>query len=276
METMLELTGLPFWYVLVLVAILGAVMASFVNVVAYRLHTNATLSGRSRCFACGHTLVWYELIPIVSYLLQAGRCRQCHARIPVRDFLIEIVGAGLYMAMALAFSDVVVVVLSWLLVSTLLTIAVYDLDHFIIPNELVVVVGLLGLVYFGYTHWPITGSAVLSLGWTVLTAAGFYAGLWKVSGGRWLGFGDVKLAASLAPFLSVAAAFSTVVLSFWVGAAIGGGLVIVAWLQRRWQQGARANGHTRLKSEIPFAPFIVGAFLIVYTYGVDVLGLFTL
>jgi len=270
------LASLPLWYLLTVVAILGAVMASFGNVVAYRLHTNASLNDRSRCFSCGQTLRWYELVPLVSYVALRGRCRCCRSRIPTRDVVVEVVSAVGYVVVFLTAPTLFLVVLNWALFTTLLIIATYDITHYIIPDELVCIVGGLGVAVFTLRHWPITLSDGLALVSTLAIAAGLYAALWKVSGGRWLGFGDVKLAAVLAPFLHFEAAFTMVVLSFWIGAAVGVGLLGVSWLQRLYARWVPAREALTLKSEIPFAPFIVVAFLVVYMYDVSVLSLFTI
>lgn len=269
------LVALPLWYLVTVATILGAVMASFGNVVAYRLHTNASLNGRSRCFSCGTTLQWYELVPVLSYLLQRCRCRSCQARIPARDFVVELVGALGYVGVLLTAPTLPLLLLNWLLVTVLLIIATYDITHFIIPDELVVAVAGLGMVVFALSHWPLQVSDGLALLSTTAIAAGLYAALWKVSGGQWLGFGDVKLAAALALFLSFEAAFSMVVLSFWVGAAVGVALMGVSWIQRTHARWVPAREALTLKSEIPFAPFIVVAFLVVYMYDISVLALFT-
>jgi leader peptidase (prepilin peptidase)/N-methyltransferase len=269
------LIALPLWYLITVAAILGAVMASFGNVVAYRLHTNASLNGRSRCFSCGTTLQWYELVPVLSYLTLRGRCRTCRARIPTRDVVVEVVSALGYVLIFLTAPSVWLLVLNWALFTTLLIIATYDITHYIIPDELVLLVAGLGMVAFTFDHWPLQVSDGLALLSTVAISAGLYAALWKVSGGQWLGFGDVKLAAALALFLSFEAAFSMVVLSFWIGAAVGVALMGVSWLQRAHAHWMPAREALTFKSEIPFAPFIVAAFLVVYMYDVSVLALFT-
>jgi leader peptidase (prepilin peptidase)/N-methyltransferase len=265
---------LPLWYQLVVVGFLGAVLASFANVVAYRMHTNVSLGGRSRCFSCGHQLRWFELVPILSYTALRGRCRACRARIPARDVVVELAMAGLFVVVYLSFTGITVL-LSWLLLVLLLIVALYDLEHFIIPDELVLALGALGLVVAGVTAWPWVSDDFISLLISVVVAAGVYFGLWQYSYGRWLGFGDVKLAAALGLFLTVEQAFSMVVLSFWVGAVVGLGLVYIPKLLLQLGVAHAPRAALTMKSEIPFAPFIVVAFLVVYMYDASVLSLFS-
>ena len=266
----------PVWYQYFLVVFLGAIMASFANVVAYRLHTNATLGGRSRCFSCGHTLRWFELVPIVSYLSLGGRCRACRVRIPRRDLWVELLTAGLFLSAYILAPSVGMMLLWWLLVVLLLIVTVYDLEHFIIPNELVGMVALVSVGVFLGTAWPLTMSAVYTGALSVITAAGLYAALWSYSNGSWLGFGDVKLAAALGLFLTIEQAFSMVVLSFWIGATVGVVVVYGPYWWRRAYSRSRSTSPTTLKSEIPFAPFITAAFLVVYMYGINVFSFFTI
>lgn len=265
---------LPLWYQVLMVGFLGAIMSSFINVVAYRMHTNVSLKGRSRCFSCGHTLAWFELVPILSYTVLRGRCRCCHARIPLRDFAIELLGAALYIQVLFTFDSLLAMVLSWLLVSALLAVAVYDIEHFIIPDELVVTIGGFGLLYAVSQSFPQLFAAVPSLAGAIMVAAGLYLVLWKYSHGRWLGFGDVKLAAVLGLFLTVEGAFSMVILSFWIGAAVGLLLIAISYLKTRYLDGVQSRKVLTMKSEIPFAPFIVVAFLLVYVYEISVFSFF--
>ncbi len=76
--------------------VLGAVLGSFIQATAGRIISGKTLRGRSYCLSCKHTLRWYDLFPVLSYLTLRGRCRYCHKRIPVEDFLVEIIIATVY------------------------------------------------------------------------------------------------------------------------------------------------------------------------------------
>jgi len=275
-DTLAWLNGLPLWYQLVVVGILGAVLASFLNVVAYRLHTNATLSGRSRCFSCGRVLAWYELVPIVSFLVLAGRCGGCHARVPARYVIVELVLAAGFACVYLNSTSLGEFAFMATLLCVLLVIVLYDLTHYIIPDELVLVTFGLTLLGALLNTWPPTAASALNLALVTLTASGGYALLWAVSRGRWLGLGDVKLVAALAPALSTfPQAFSMVVLSFWTGTVVVLLVVCLPALIERFRHPKALHRPGLLGREIPFAPFIVVAFLVVYVYDVSVLSFFT-
>ena len=219
MIVLLEL--LPVWYQYTLVALLGLIIGSFLNVVIYRYHTGRSLNGSSHCLSCGDTLRWFELFPLVSYLCLRGRCGSCGCTIPIRYFLVELSTALLFVAVFAQFSFSLLLPFSLLLIAVLMIVSVYDMYHLVIPNELVVSLSILAVVHFvlvyGFT-W--NEKALLLHGTAAIGAFLFYGGLWFVSKGTWIGFGDAKLAIPLGFILGTPAVFSFVVFSFWVGAGV--------------------------------------------------------
>lgn len=264
---------LPLWYQYTLVALLGLIIGSFLNVYIYRLHTGRSLTGSSHCLSCGTPLRWFELLPVVSFLALRGRCRSCGSYIPTRYLLVETLTALLFVAVFISTPFGLPLLLWLILVSTLIVIVVYDLYHLIIPDELVLVVtGLAALIMATAVGWQWDGPTILAHAATAFATLCFFGGLWLISHGRWIGLGDAKLATPLAFILGPLPAFSFIALSFWVGAALSVLLLILVRLIRR--------GKTRLpnlrleltmKSEVPFAPFLILAFLLVALGQVDVL-----
>ncbi len=262
---------MQFWYAVIF--IFGLIIGSFLNVVIYRLHTGKSLNDRSHCLSCGHTLSWYELFPLFSYLLLLGRCLHCRSHIPSRYFLVELL-TGLSFLMVFSYTqNVVAVVLLLILMATLIVGAVYDLYHMIIPDEIVVVSSVLSLAFVMYTmpRWSPTDLSLSILSGTVAFAV--FGALWWYSSGRWIGLGDAKLAFPLGVLIGVSHIFSFVVVSFWIGAVLGVILLGSAALLRRGQKHLRFPSRTlTMKSEIPFAPFMVLSFVVVFFFGVDVLS----
>lgn len=264
---------LPVWYSLAATFVFGVIIGSFLNVVIYRFHTGKSLSGSSHCLSCQVPLRFFDLFPLVSYLVLRGRCRRCSARIPSRYFWVELLTGVLFLLTALTAVWWLWVPL-WCLMAVLVVVLVYDLAHLIIPDSLTYTVTALASLYVGYLTWLLLDPTIPLFYLTgALGAYGFFAGLWWYSGGQWIGYGDAKLAAPLAFMLGPVGAFSLVVLSFWIGAILSLGLLGVQWLRRRW-------GKTRLpfsvvpltmKSEVPFAPFLILAFWLVFFWRVDVL-----
>ena len=262
------------WFFVFVVALFGLIIGSFLNVVIYRFHTNRSLNDRSHCLSCGHSLAWYELFPLLSYACLWGRCSYCRAYIPVRYLTVELLTGLAFLLVWSYTNDVVVLVLLAAFVSVLMVITVYDLYHMIIPNELVVALGALSFGLIGYQNFsnlvPILTQSILA---GTLASASF-GSLWLYSKGRWIGLGDAKLAFPLGMLVGISQIFSLIVLSFWTGAIIS--LIIIGFQEilSRGQKHLRFLPRTlKMKSEIPFAPFLIGAFLLVFFCSVDVLDL---
>src|SRR5215218_1230071 len=120
-----------------LAAVGGLVVGSFLNVVAYRLPRGESLvRPGSRCPACGVAIRPYDNVPVLSWLVLRGRCRNCRAPISARYPLVELVTAGLYAAVVATQDDAVRIALGLLLVTALVPITLIDLERRIIPNKI--------------------------------------------------------------------------------------------------------------------------------------------
>lgn len=240
--------------------ILGIIIGSFLNVVIFRFNTQRSFGGRSGCMTCQNKLCWYELIPLVSFLALKGRCKNCKAKISIQYPIVEFISGLVFAGIFLKFQDVFFVntfvfAVSYayyvVMFSILLVIAVYDFRHRIIPDILSLVLGVLSFVglfffsnYLFYPHVP----TILELLSGLLLALPF-ALLWLISKGTWMGLGDAKLALGLGWLLGFERILSGAVVAFWSGAIIG--LILIAF--------SKKHG---IKSEIPFAPFLVlGVFI---------------
>lgn len=263
------------WFWLTAVFLFGAIIGSFLNVFLYRFHTGKSLSGHSHCLSCGTPLQWYDLFPLLSFLALRAKCRACHSKIPSRYFLVE-AATGVMFVFAYLQTD-----LSWLLPFELLLavllvlVVVYDLYHLIIPNEFVLGLLTLALLHQAYLWWlvPDVTQQLLTLS-AAAAASGIFAALWYYSKGRWLGFGDVKLLFPLALLVGATNVFSLVVFSFWVGAIISVGMLLyLRYVHRGKERLATSARRLTIKSEIPFAPFLIAGFMLVYYGGYDVLTL---
>ncbi len=268
---------LPFSFILIFTFIFGIIIGSFLNVYLYRLHTGKSLSGSSHCLSCATPLKFYELFPLFSYLALRGRCRSCGALIPVRYFLVELLTGVLFVGVVLVFSDIISIFLFWTLMAILVIIAVYDLYHLIIPDEMVL--ALLVVVFLYQFYLLATGLPVGDFYWNLLASflgSLFLFLLWHVSKGKWIGFGDVKLVFPLALAVGYAGVFSMVVLSFWIGAVIGLMLLGLQKLHKRGQPPLRFfSQQLTIESAVPFAPFLILGCLVVLFFKVDVLSFFT-
>ncbi len=240
--------------------VFGLIIGSFLNVVIYRHNTGKTLGGRSACMSCLHKLRFWELVPVFSFIFLGGRCGKCKIKLSAQYPLVELMAGVISASVFLYFQEIFFVdtgaffapyffyTLSYLL---LLVIAVYDIRHKIIPDNLVVIFGtcaFLALFLFKNFSLSLHIPSLFEILSGPLVALPF-ALLWFFSRGEWMGFGDAKLAIGLGWLLPIGQALSGVVVSFWIGAIFG---VFLLALKPRFG----------LKSEIPFAPFLVlGSFL---------------
>ena len=273
----LGLSLFPLWLLQLFAFGFGVIIGSFLNVYIYRFHTGKSLAGSSHCLSCGADLRWFELFPLVSYLALRGRCRTCGCRIPGRYFLVELM-TGLLFALTLTLTlEVALVLLWWFILSVLVVIVVYDLYHFIIPDRLTILLTIATLVLYGYT-FVVHGNSLETIGWSVLAALGgsaFFLFLWAISKGRWLGFGDVKLAFPLGLLVGPTAVFSFVVLSFWIGAIVSLAIIGWSWLSRGKDGLHLPSRSLTMKSAVPFAPFLVASGLVILFTSFNVLALFS-
>ena len=178
---------------LAFLTLLGLCVGSFSNVLICRLPRGEDfVRTRSHCMACGHTLAWYELIPLLSFLLQGGKCRACGARLSLQYPLVEGATALAWLLTGLLFwGDWLRLALYCALFPLLLVLAVIDWRTFEIPNGLNLAIALLGAVQLAadFENWPlyVIGGCSVSL---------LFLLLWFLTGGRGLGMGDVKLMAA--------------------------------------------------------------------------------
>ena len=125
---------------------LGLVMGSFCNAFAWRfVRQQSILQGRSRCAACGYVLSAKELIPVVSWLMQKGRCRHCDAVISWRYPLVEVLTAGIFFSLAVCYTNWQQLLPLLCLSCLLLLIALVDYESWLIPN-IFIIVGIVWMI----------------------------------------------------------------------------------------------------------------------------------
>lgn len=266
------------WWDAALAGVLGLMVGSFLNVVIYRLpqmmerqwarehadYAHATggpapaapdaaafnlAVPRSRCQACGHTLAWYENIPVLSYLALRGRCAACQTRISARYPAVELLTGALFyycvQRWGLGASG-----LAWCAFSAVLVaLAFIDWDTTLLPDDLT-----LPLLWAGLLS-AVAGWTGISLQDAVLGAAAGYLSLWLVywafklaTGKEGMGYGDFKLFAALGAWFGWQALVPLILLASVVGAAVG--------IAMKLKRSLREGGY------VPFGPFLVGAGLI--------------
>lgn len=235
----------------------GAIFGSFLNVIIDRLPKgDSIVFGRSYCDNCKKTILWMDLIPIVSYLLLSGKCRFCHKHISFYYPLVEITAGLLFLQCVLLSTNVITLLYSLFIVSTLLIIFFADLKYGIIPFAAVIPgVGIALLYLFLFVPSLLVPALFSSLG-----AFLFFFLIFFVTRGRGMGFGDVVYAGYMGLLLSYPAILFGLYLSFLTGALVS--LILIL------------TGRKRLHGDtIPFGPFLVFGTVILFFYSNEVLQL---
>lgn len=179
--------------ILVLLFLAGLCVGSFCNVLIYRIPKGEEfVRTPSHCMECGHGLKWYELVPVVSWLVQGGKCRACGVKLSAQYPAVEAINGIMWLAAGLLFrGDWVTVGLYCVLFSMLMVLSVIDWRTFTIPNGINLMIMLLGLarVATDWEHWQSYLIGALAFGLVFLL-------LHILTGGNGLGMGDVKLVAA--------------------------------------------------------------------------------
>ena len=240
------------------------------------------MHGRSECPKCKKKLRWYELIPILSFFVQGGRCRDCRERISWQYPIVEILSGAVFALVPLKLGQGVPAILWVLAFSALILISIIDLRLGVIPDKLVAFVAILGLLLFGYYkttgEYGLVGGKVMGtfLGSYALSfwfgapnifvnyAAGVLSGLVLLGGvyvigkGKAMGFGDVKLAVAVGLLMGWPDSIMAMILAFITGAVWGMVLIL------RREKG--------MKDTMPFGPFIVLGVTLVFFFGYHILN----
>lgn len=306
--------------ILIITFIFGTIIGSFLNVIIYRINTNLSISlGRSKCFSCNRTLDSKDLVPVFSYLFFKGRCRTCKSKISIQYPLIEILTGLMFVLITYFyfFKGIVFIgnnifngglilqtlnqthfikylfyIFDLTTLAILICIFVYDFKHKIIPDKLVYTGALIMFVKIIISIFIFKAgimTSVLSILSGLLIALPF-ALFWLVSGGRWMGLGDAKLALIIGWGLGLNYGFVAIMYSFWIGTIVIIGLMLVREILEAFSTNNNALGlkikflqnkkiqyfknkipSYRLRSEIPFGPFIIIAFYVIYFLGNDLI-----
>lgn len=258
---------IPMWSIVIF--IFGACVGSFLNVCIWRIpRDESIMSPSSHCPKCGHNLSWYENIPLLSWIILKGKCRNCKKPISYRYFWVELLTASFFFAVWLKLivsCQPLTLLPLHLLVTMLIVLTTFiDAEHRIIPNEITypVIAGGLIFSFLWPEHWfpSVRLLSLLLPDWHIparifalagscvsLTAAVVILGIAAITGRmifkqEALGWGDVKYLGAVGACLGLRACFFTVLLGSITGSFFG--LLLIA-LRRG-----------KLKTAIPFGPFL--------------------
>ena len=253
-----------------LAAIVGLTIGSFLNVVIYRVPMMmerqwaaecAELTGaeavpaenfnlltpRSRCSKCGHSISWYENIPVLSYIFLRGKCSACGAGYGVRYPLVEAITGGLFFYCAWRWGWTMTTLIWCGFSALLLALAMIDWDTTLLPDDMT-----LPLMWAGLVAAALGWNSAVDLSTAVWGAVGGYLSLWGVywafklaTGKEGMGYGDFKLFAALGAWFGWPALVPMILMASVIGAIVG--------IAMKFSSGLREGGY------IPFGPFLAGA-----------------
>lgn len=275
MTFMATLTATP-WLFFTAVTALGLIVGSFLNVVILRLprmmeqewqrdcaelqdlpapeqETLSLSRPASHCPGCKSPIKPWQNIPVVSYLVLRGRCAHCQRSIGLRYPAVELASGALSLAAAVTFGPSTSLLMALLFIWVLIALTGIDIDTQLLPDNLTLPLLWLGLAANLFEVWADLPSAVIG-------AMAGYLSLWSVywlfklvTGKEGMGFGDFKLLAALGAWFGWQALPLIILLSSFVGAAIGITFVLVRGQDRN--------------VPIPFGPYLAGAGLLYLFYG---------
>lgn len=234
---------------LVFCFIFGAAAGSFLNVVVHRLQRHESfVRGRSHCPHCRHTLAWYDLLPVASFIVLGRRCRYCRAPISWQYPAVELV-TGFLFALGWYAIPGFWPLLLWITAAAFFVMLwVYDATTYLVPDQLslpaIVVVFILNL-FAGVRLSTLVVGAILGGAWFLLQ--------FVLSRGRWVGGGDIRLGVLIGAFLGYPLVLIGLAIAYLGGSAIAVVLLLL--------------GRKKFGSRLPFATMLLPAALVAWLYG---------
>ena len=273
------LDGLPREALIALAGLLGLLVGSFLNVVIYRMpkmmeqqwasecselsgvvaetavEKLSLMSPRSRCSNCGHSLSWYENIPVISYIFLRGKCSVCGTRFGLRYPAVELATACLFAFCAWRWGSTLTAAAWCGFSAALLALAFIDWDTTLLPDDITLPLLWAGLILSAVQLNPgVTLSAAL---WGAVAG---YMSLWLVywafklvTGKEGMGYGDFKLFAALGAWFGWTALVPIILMASVIGAVVG--------IAMKFSNGLREGGY------VPFGPFLAAAGFTAMVFG---------
>ncbi len=232
--------------------LLGAAIGSFLNVVIYRFPKEESLiRPPSHCPECGKSVRWYDNIPIVSYIILKGQCRDCGASIPIRYLIVESITAFVYLYAYIRFGISLELLTFLTFVTLLIPIFFIDLKEMLIPDTLSIsgiIIGFALAIFRGRLVISTIGAAVGAIFILIIIYLGKAVYKRDV-----MGFGDVKLSAMIGAFVGWANFLLTILISSLLGSIYG-----IIQIKK---------GKSSMKSVIPYGPFLAIGGFITFLFG---------
>ncbi|MBI2459622.1 MAG: prepilin peptidase [Parcubacteria group bacterium] len=253
--------------ILIFVFLFGLIIGSFLNCLIWRLHKNESLLGRSYCPKCQKQIAWYDNLPVLSFLILKGKCRQCGKPISWQYPAVEL-ATGILFVMAVFynfqfsifnfqiifnFQFSMKILRDFFLIAVMIVIFIYDLRWYLILDVITLPAGLVMLVFnliLGFSLWSLLVSGIIG--------GSFFFIQFLVSRGRWIGGGDIRLGLLMGLSLGWPGVLTAIIIAYFIGSVIG--LSLIALGKKRWG------------SEVPLGVFLSVGVIITLFWGATILN----
>ncbi len=237
----------------IIVFVLGLVIGSFLNVCIYRIPRNEEIVYTpSHCMTCGRSVKWYDLFPVVSYLILGGKCRHCKTKLSKQYPIIELSNGAAYLGIFYYLGLTWEALAMSVLFSVLLVLSMIDISHQIIPNKILIFLFMLSLPYVLLISRTYVESII-----GFFSASGLLYIIALLAKGQ-MGGGDIKLMAVCGFVLGWQNILLALMLGSIVGAVVGIFLLI--------------SGVVKKKQLIPFGPYLSIGIMIAALFGKEIIS----
>lgn len=240
----------------IFILFLGLFIGSFLSVLIFRFpDISSIVFGRSKCVKCQKQILWYDLIPVVSYLFLRGRCRNCKKEISLIYPFLELLTAGIFFLFALKIGINLMLIPYLLFAIILISISIYDFIDLEIPEIFLCLLVLVSILIVS-----LSGNIGKDAIFGGLIAGGFLGLLVFFSKERLMGSGDIPIGLAFGLILGLEKTLLFLLLAFNIGAVYG--VILIAAKNKK------------LKSEVPFAPFLIIGGLVAFLFGDHLINLY--
>lgn len=240
--------------------ILGVSFGSFLNALEWRMyHKMSLFKGRSMCTQCKQPIVWYDNIPVVSYFLLRGKCRGCASTISMQYPVVELVMGLLFVIVLWWYSggtDIawMFVVRDIFITWVLAFIFIYDLKYMEVSDVVTLGASSIFFIVNGVMGWIGWGDMLIGAG----VVGGFFALLFFISRGRWIGGGDMRIGI----FMGIVLGWQLALLALWFAYIVGAVVSVLLIILKK----------KALADETPFGTYLSLATFVVLFWGGQVLS----
>lgn len=237
-----------------LIFLLGISLGSFLNALIWRIYKNKSLLERSMCTHCNEQILWYDNIPVLSFLALRGACRNCKENIPTSYPLVEVWMGCVFVFITLFFyGNPLLIVRDAAIVFLLTATFLYDLKYGLILDRFTTIPAIVLFIAFA----ALGTNSVLNMVIGVLIGSGFFLFQYLVSEGKWIGGGDIRLGAFMGVVLSWPLILIGLFLAYILGAFVS--IVLIALKKKS------------LASKTPFGTYLTVATFVAMYWGADII-----